>query len=297
MPQAAIEEIQSKTALNRINVPWLPFRWTLNPYRGCQHACVYCFARGTHSYLGYDGGRQFDQRIAVKVNLPEVLHQELQRPSWNRELIALGTACDPYEPAERRYEITRRLLQVLRRFANPVSITTKGVLIQRDIDLLQQLNAVARVRVNFSIGTVDEAIWKATEPGTPSPWRRLEAMQHLVESGIPAGVMMAPIIPQLSDAPEQLEAVVRAAAAHRAQFLAPNVLHLRPGSREWFMPFLREAFPHLLPEYQRMYRGSYAPHQYTQEILSRVDDLRERWGLNERQPLMDQRRGQLALPV
>ncbi|MEX0926372.1 MAG: radical SAM protein [Dehalococcoidia bacterium] len=297
MAKGVIEEIQCRTAMNRVHGSRLPFRWTLNPYRGCQHACVYCFARSTHEFLGYDSGSQFDSRIVVKVNMPGVLREELRKPGWQRESVAIGTACDPYEPVERRYEITRQVLKVLIDAANPASIVTKSVLVKRDIDLLKELSSVAQVRVNFSVGTLDEKVWRTTEPGTPRPLRRLEAMQDLVEAGVPAGVLMAPVIPMLSDSEESMEAVIRAAVEHKAQFLAPNVLHLRPGSKEWFMPFLREAYPHLLPEYQRMYRGSYAPHRYTDQVVAKINELRERWGLADRGPLMDQKRGQLAMSM
>ncbi len=297
MARALVEEIRVKSVLNRVSAPTLPFRWTINPFRGCQHACVYCFARSTHEYLGMNVGPDFNQRIMVKVNAPEVLREELRRPGWRREFVALGTACDPYEPVERRYQVTRRILKVLLEAANPVGITTKGTLIKRDLDLLKELAMVARVRVNFSIGTVDQEVWKRTEPGTPNPWRRLETLQLLVESGVAAGVMMAPILPGISDSPEQLEAVVKAAAEHRAQFIAPNVLHLRPGSREWFMPFLREAYPHLLPEYQRLYKGPYAAESYTQQVLATIDHLREKWNLKEKGELLLRPAGQLALAL
>ena len=298
MPLESVEEIPCKSLINRVYGERIPFRWTINPYRGCQHACVYCFARGTHEFLGYDGGRQFDTRIIVKINAPEVLRKELKRAGWRRELIALGTACDPYEPAERRYEITRRILEALRDAANPVAITTKSVMVRRDIDVLGALAQTARVRVNFSVGSMDDRVWQKTEPGTPRPLRRLEAMQALVEAGIPAGVLMAPIIPALSDSEESMEAVVAAAVEHKAQFLGANVLHLRPGSREWFMPFLREAHPHLLPQYRRLYRGAYAPERYTEEVMAKIDELRSRYGLHERGAMTQgEERGQLALAL
>ena len=166
---------------------------------------------------------------------------------------------------------------MLRDFATPVGITTKSVLIQRDVDLIKQLLQVADVRVNFSIGSMDEAVWRTTEPGTLRPLQRMEVMQALVEAGVPAGKLMAPIIPMLSDSEERMEAVISSAVEHKAQFLAPIVLHLWPGSREWFMPFLREAHPHLLPEYWRFYRGSYAPRRYTEEVAAMMDVLRRRW--------------------
>ena len=295
--QAYFEEIQCKSLINRVQGNNLPFRWTINPFRGCQHACVYCFARGTHQYIGYNPGWEFDQRIVVKVNAPEVLRQELRRPSWNRELIALGTACDPYEPAEQKYQITRRILEALRDSANPVTITTKGTLILRDLELLKQLSQVARCSVNFSLSTLDDHTWRQLEPNAPKPIKRLEAMQQLVEAGVRAGVLLAPILPEITDSRENLESVVRAAAEHKAQFLGSNVLHLKPGTREWFMPFLREAHPHLTPEYQRKYRGIYAPAQYTEKVLKMVEELREEWDLNNKPRPVPQTVGQLALAL
>ena len=280
MAEAEVQEIHCKTLLNRLNIPTFPFRWTLNPYRGCRHACTYCYARGTHEFWGMDAGQDFEKRVFAKVNAPEVLREELRRPKWRGEAIAIGTASDPYEPAEAQYGLTRRILQVLTEFKNPASITTKGVLARRDADVLQELYQVADVKVVFSVGNIEEEIWKQTEPGTPNPMARLEAMQFLVESGIPAGVMMAPLLPGVSDSWEQIDAVARAAAEYKAQFLGANVLFLKPGSKEWFMPLIREAYPHLLPGYAKLYRkNTYAPKEYTKKVLQVVDDARARWGL------------------
>ena len=297
MAHADVEEIRCTTLINPIKVPSLPFRWTINTYRGCRHACRYCFARPTHEYLGLGTGRQFEQRVFAKVNAPEVLRAELRRSSWKREVIAMGTASDPYEPAEASYKLTRKVLGVLRDFANPVSITTKGVLVQRDIDLLSELSQVAKVQVNFSIGSLDEKVWRDTEPGAPNPWHRLEAMQALVEGGIRAGVLAAPIIPGLSDSEESLDQLVGEAAAHKAQFVGGNVLFLRPGSKEWFMPLIREAYPHLAPMYATRYRGSYAPPQYAQKVLARLDALRVKWGLDGRRSEDPQPAGQLKMAL
>ncbi len=282
MAGAEVQEIHCKTLLNRIDVPDFPFRWTLNPYRGCRHACRYCYARPTHEFWGMDSGRDFEQRVFAKVNAPEVLRRELGRPKWRGESIAIGTASDPYEPAESQYKLTRQVLQVLREFKNPASITTKGVLVRRDSDVLLDLAEVADVRVTFSIGSVDEDVWKLTEPGAPGPAARLEAMQYLVEEGVPAGVMMAPLLPGISDSEESINAVVSAAAAHKAQYLGANVLFLKPGSKEWFMPLLREAYPRLIPAYATMYRKAYAPKEYTQTVLNMVDRARRTWGLDKK---------------
>ena len=297
MAGAQVTEIHCKTLLNRLDVPMFPFRWTLNPYRGCRHACTYCYARPTHEYWGMDSGRDFEQRVFAKVNAPQVLRKEMKRPSWRGESIAIGTASDPYEPAEAEYQLTRGVLQVLVDFGNPCSITTKGVLVRRDVDLLQRLSEVAEVSVNFSIGTVDDEVWQQTEPGAPRPQARLEAMQHLVENGINAGVMMAPLLPGISDHEENIAAVAEAAQDHGAKYLGANVLFLKPGSKEWFMPMLRETYPHLEQGYAKLYRKTYAPEEYTRNVLSIVDRERRRWGLHrrERDPAPKPVRGQLEL--
>ena len=282
MAGAEVQEIYCKTLLNRIEVPNFPFKWTLNPYRGCRHACRYCYARPTHEFWGMDAGREFEQRVFAKVNAPEVLRKELQRPWWMGGSIAIGTASDPYEPAEAQYKLTRRIIQVLAEFRNPASITTKGVLVRRDVDVLLELAENAEVQVNFSVGSVDERVWKLTEPGAPSPAARLEAMQFLVENGVTAGVMMAPLLPGISDGSESIDAVAAAAAAHKAQYLAGNLLFLKPGSKEWFMPMLRETYPRLVPAYNKLYRKTYAPRDYTQRVLEQVDAARLRWGLARR---------------
>mgnify|MGYP003316211254 FL=1 len=227
MAGADVQEIYCKTLLNKIDVPRFPFRWTLNPYRGCRHACTYCYARPTHEFLGQDPGRDFETRVFAKVNAAEVLRRELKRPSWRRESIAIGTASDPYEPAEAEYKITRDILHVLRDFRNPVSITTKGILVRRDADILAELSGFADVHVNFSVGTINEKTWKIMEPGTPNPFARLEVMQYLVENGVSAGVMMAPLLPGISDDEANIQEVVSAAHSYKAEYLgAVSYTHL-----------------------------------------------------------------------
>ena len=296
MPDVIFEEIECKSAVNRVSVTNMPFRWSLNPYRGCQHACTYCFARGTHEFLGYDAGRDFETRIIVKVNVAEALRQDLSRPSWKRELIAIGTACDPYQQAEMKYSLTHRVLRALVEFANPASIITKSPQIIRDADLLEALSEVADLTVNFSVSTLDEAIWKRIEPATARPQKRLEAMQLLADRGIRCGVLLAPVLPGLTDDPQGLRAVVEAAAEHGASFLHDNVLYLRPGTKEWFMPFLREAYPHLAERYAKYYRGAYAPKTYTQEVHRTIRELREEYGLTQREQAHESR-GQLQLAM
>jgi DNA repair photolyase len=279
MPDVIFEEIECKSAVNRVSAGNMPFRWTLNPYRGCQHACTYCFARGTHEFLGYDAGRDFETRVVVKVNAPEILRKDLSREGWRRELIAVGTACDPYQPAELKYSLTHRVLKVLRDAANPACIITKSPFIVRDADVLESLAQVAELTVNFSISTLDEEVWKRIEPSTARPQKRLEAMKLLSERGVRCGVLLAPVLPGLTDDPESLERVVEAAREHGASFVHDNVLYLKPGTKEWFMPFLREAYPHLSERYAKYYRGVYAPRTYTQEVHRTIDGLRRRFGL------------------
>ena len=296
MAGADVQEIYCKTLLNKIDVPRFPFRWTLNPYRGCRHACTYCYARPTHEFLGQDPGRDFETRVFAKVNAAEVLRRELKRPSWRRESIAIGTASDPYEPAEAEYKITRDVLHVLRDFRNPVSITTKGILVRRDADILAELSGFADVHVNFSVGTINEKTWKIMEPGTPNPFARLEAMQYLVENGVSAGVMMAPLLPGISDDEANIQEVVSAAHSYKAEYLGANVLFLKPGSKEWFMPMLKEAYPHLDSGYNRLYGNkTYAPEQYTKIVLETVDRVRRQWSLPDRAKIQEKMepRGQL----
>ncbi len=295
MPRVLFEEVQCKSLINKVNAPGMRMRWTVNPYRGCQHACVYCFARGTHQYLGYDSGRDFESRIIVKVNAVEVIREELRRPSWNRERVMIATACDPYQQAEVKYQLTRGILEALTERANPMSMLTKSPTILRDIDIHQGLAAVTNSTVAFSIPTLNEEVWEKTEPGTSKPIKRMQAMEKLAAAGVTVGVMLAPIIPGVTDDRDNLETVVRAAAEHGATFIADNVLHLKPGTKEWFMPFLREAYPHLVQRYVRYYRGSYAPESYTEEVHKVVAELREKWGMIERSQRPVEPRGQLTM--
>ncbi|HJP65119.1 MAG TPA: Rv2578c family radical SAM protein [Actinomycetota bacterium] len=277
-------EIRAKSIINRVpEASHVPFRWTINPYRGCSHSCFYCFARNTHTYLDLDYGEDFNSKIVVKVNAAEKLRVELARKTWAGEHIAMGTNVDPYQRAEGRYKLMPGILEALRDFANPFSILTKGSLILRDVDLLQQCAEVADVGTNVSVGFVDREMWRLLEPGTPSPQKRLEVCRKLNEAGISCGVLMAPIIPFLTDTPEALEAAVGEIAESLATHLSPIVLHLRPGAREWFMQWLANEHPELTPKYERLYaRGSYAPKAYQQEIYGEVHELAEKLGVGRR---------------
>jgi DNA repair photolyase len=252
-------EVECKTIINRVPGDALPFSWTINPYRGCTHACVYCFARPTHTFLDMDAGRDFETKLVVKVNAPEVLRRQLAAKRWNGEQIAMGTNTDPYQRAEGRYRLMPRIVEALRDYRNPFSILTKGTLILRDLDLLVDTARTTEVSTAFSIGTLDADVWRATEPGTPDPRSRIDAVARLNAAGVPCGVLIAPILPGISDDPRMLREVVRAAIDAGATHVSPILLHLRPGVREQFLPWLAETYPDLVDRYRTTYRGSYAP--------------------------------------
>ncbi len=263
-------EVEAKSILNRVPAASrMPFEWTINVYRGCSHACFYCFARPTHNYLNFDAGRDFETKVVVKVNAAEVLRRELRRPSWGGAHVAMGTNTDPYQRCEGRYRLTRGVLEVLRDFANPCSILTKSPLLLRDLDLFSELVGVG-FSASLSIGTLDEEVWRRSEPGTPHPKARIAAVKALVEAGVPCGVLVAPVLPGISDSPAQLRAVVDAAAAAGATHISPITLHLRRGVKEEFMPWLEREYPELVADYQRMYTGANAPERVQRRIAERV---------------------------
>jgi len=252
-------EAECKTIINPVPGDFLPFKYTINPYRGCTHACTFCFARPTHTYLNMNAGRDFESKIVVKVNAPEVLRRQLGAKRWKGEGIAMGTNTDPYQRAEGRYRLMQRIIEALTDYRNPFSILTKGTLILRDLDLLVEASKVADVSTAFSIGTLDEEAWRKSEPGTPHPRKRIEAVAALNAAGIPCGILMAPILPGITDRPEQLREVVKAAIDAGATHVSPILLHLRPGVREEFMPWLAENYPDLVPRYEQMYVKPYGP--------------------------------------
>jgi DNA repair photolyase len=252
----------------------MPFRFTINAYRGCSHACAYCFARPTHEYLGLDMGEDFERKLVVKVNAVERVRAELRSPRWRGDHIAMGTNTDPYQRAEGRYHLTRGIIGALGEAANPFSILTKSTLILRDLDLLVAAAARTEVHCNLSIGTLDEAVWKATEPGTPHPRQRVEAVRRLNDAGIPTGVLVAPIIPGWSDTPEQLAEVATACVEAGAVFVTPIALHLRRGVKEHFLAFLKDVRPDLHAEMARRYaRSAYLSPAEQREITERVDTM------------------------
>lgn len=285
-------EVRARSILNKVpGGSRMPFSWTLNPYRGCSHACVYCFARRTHEYLELDSGLDFDSKIVVKVTAPELLRRELASPRWTGADIAMGTNVDPYQRAEGRYRLMPGILEALCGARNPFSILTKGTLVLRDLDLLRGATEVTEVVVNVSVGFVDETLWRRVEPGTPAPRARLSVCRTLTDAGIGCGVLMAPILPYLTDSPSQLNATVRAIAEAGAGSVTPLVLHLRPGAREWYLAWLGREHPDLVARYRELYRaGAYAPKAYRQSISAQVAALARRYGVGAVPPGESRRR-------
>ena len=279
--------VRARSIINEVpGAQRLPFRWTINAYRGCSHACLYCFARPTHDYLGFNTGSDFDSKIVVKVNAVERLRAELSARRWAGDHIAMGTNTDPYQRCEGKYHLTQGIIRTLSEFANPFSILTKSTLILRDLPLLVEAAQRTDVRINFSIGTLDEPTWKATEPGTPHPKRRVEAVRRINDAGIACGVLVAPVIPGFSDAPEQVEEVVRACLDAGAVSISAMPLHLRKGVKEHWMTWLGDARPNLVPMYTKTYRGAYAPkavNESLSETVNRVLAEAQRGG-RRRQP-------------
>lgn len=263
--------VNAKRIINEVpSASHLPFGWTVNAYRGCSHACTYCYARPTHEYLGLDIGRDFDTKLVVKVNAVERLLAELKGKRWAGHHIAMGTNTDPYQRAEGKYHLTQGIIKVLTEARNPFSILTKSTLILRDLELLQRAAEVTDVRVNLSIGTLDERTWKATEPGTPHPRQRVEAVRKLVDAGIECGVLVAPIIPGMSDGEAQLTEVVEACVGAGAASVSAISLFLRPGVREHWMAWLREHRPDLLADHQRRYAKGSRLAKGEQEAVSAI---------------------------
>lgn len=278
-------EAEAKSIINKVPGGYLPFGHTINPYRGCSHACTYCFARSTHTYMDLGAGRDFESKIVVKVNAPELLRKELASRRWKGEPIAMGTATDPYQRAEGRYRLMPGIIRALTEYRNPFSILTKGTLILRDLDLLVDAAGVTDVSTALSVPTLDEDVWRTSEPGTPHPRKRMDAVRRLNASGIPCGVMVAPVLPGLSDRPGQLMDVVKAAVDAGATHITPILLHLRPVVREVFLDWLREQYPNLLAAYEELYAGgAYAPKDVRRRLGRRVAGLVQAAGGERRRP-------------
>ena len=288
-----------KVALNKVK--GMGFKWSLNPYMGCVHRCTFCYVRAFELRADRPFDDRYGRSIRVKTNVAEVLRRELARPSWEPETIAIGAATDPYQPAEGRYRLTRSCIEALRDAANPFSIITRGPLIVRDGDVLGEAARRAEVSVTFSVPTLDDEIWRRTEPGTAHPRQRLRALKTLVDAGIRASVGMAPILPGLSDRPELLEQVVREAREAGACGVWANLLHLKPGTREHFLSALAEDYPEQLPAYERLYaRRAYLGAAEAKPVRELVSDLTRKHGIRDRRgiPLApDPEPEQLALVV
>jgi DNA repair photolyase len=273
---ARYQEVTCRSALNRVE--GMPFRWTLNVYRGCTHGCHYCFARRYHTQFEMSPGDEFASMILVKHNVVDVLRRELDRPAWARDLVAIGTATDPYQPIEGHYRLTRGSLEAFVRARTPVSVVTKGPMVVRDLDLFADLARVAGCTIYLSVPTVDEDAWRTLEPGTAHPLQRLRAVRDLARAGLDVGVLMSPIVPGFSSSPAKLEQTMKAIADHGARFVGSMVMHLQDGTRDHFMRFLAQQFPRLLPRYERLYARKNPPEAYRNEVKGMVRMLQERYG-------------------
>jgi DNA repair photolyase len=279
--RAEYREEPCRAALNRVR--GMPFAWSLNPYMGCVHRCTFCYVRAFELRADRPADDRYGRTIRVKTNVAEVLARELARPSWRGDAVAVGAATDPYQPAEGRYRLTRACIEAFAAAANPFSLITRGPLIVRDVDVLADAARRAEVSVTFSVPTLDERVWQTTEPGTAPPRQRLRALRTLVDAGIKAGVGMAPILPGISDRPELLADVVRAAREAGATGIWANLLYLRPGTREHFLECLARDWPGELERYEELYSGrAYLPADETKPVRARVDELRREHGIADR---------------
>ena len=269
-----------RSALNRVQ--GMPFKWSLNPYMGCAHRCTFCYVRGFERRAERPSGEAYGRSVRVKLNVAEVLRAELARRSWKREVVAVGAATDPYQPAEGRYRLTRACLQAFADARSPFSVITRGPMIVRDLDVLARAATGASVDVTFSIPTLDLEIWRRTEPGTAPPRQRLRALRMLVDAGIDAGVGIAPVLPGISDRPALLADVVKAARDAGATRVWCNVLYLQPGTREHFLEHLARDWPELVPSYLALYRRPYPGHLTTEPIKRTVETLAKRFAIADR---------------
>jgi DNA repair photolyase len=289
------ESVPSKTVLNQVKAPSMPFRWSINPYRGCQHGCSFCYARSTHSFLGVAADDTFQNHIFLKSNAPEALEEQLKKIARSRGGIsclghvAIGTATDPYQPIEGKAKLTRGCLEVLAKYKVPVSITTRSPLVLRDIDVLKEMPVTS---INISVNTLNESVWRNLEPSTPFPLKRLETVQTLVEAGIPAGIFMAPIMPYLTDNTGNLAGLIRLAAEHRARFVMSSFLRLSTSEvKVWFFQTLNQHYPHLVGKYAQLYSQSpYAPKSYREPIERSIRDLLLQAGIDNLKAYNDEQK-------
>jgi DNA repair photolyase len=272
---ARYQEVRCRSALNPVK--GMPFEWTLNPYRGCTHGCHYCYARRYHAeQFELGAGDEFASVIFVKTNLVQVLRKELRRPAWEGKVVAIGTATDCYQPIEGHYKLTRGALEVLAECANPTSVVTKGPMIVRDTDVLQELSKKTDLTVCISVPCVDEDVWRELEPGTAPPLQRLRALKHLVDAGIHAGVLMNPIVPGISSKPSLIDRTVKTIADYGAKFVGSNVMYLQGGTRDHFMHWLGVHHPELTDGYSRLYAAKYPPASYRDEVKRVIAEAKTR---------------------
>lgn len=275
-------EVLAKSALNKVPGPsMVPFGWTINPYRGCSHACVYCFARPTHTYLDLDAGDDFDRQIIVKVNVADVLRTELAKPAWRHEHVALGTNTDPYQRAEGRYSLMPGIIDALTASGTPFSILTKGTLLRRDLPQLAEAATRVPVDLAMSIAVYDHELQQSVEPGTPSTKARLATVTAVRDAGLDCAVFLMPILPYLTDTRAHLDDALRQAKAAGATSVLYTALHLKPGVKPWFMQWLEREHPELVPKYRSMYygRNTYAPKEYRRWLAQRMHPLIRAHGL------------------
>jgi len=277
---ATYQEVSCRSALNRVK--GMPFEWTLNPYRGCTHGCHYCYARRYHTQFELGADDEFASVIFVKTNFVTVLKRELKKPSWSGALVALGTATDCYQPIEGFYKLTRGTLEALCDARNPTSVVTKGPMIVRDRDILKELSSRTDCTVCISVPCIDEDVWAQLEPGTAPPLKRLRAVRELVDAGIHAGVLMNPLVPGISSKPSLIEATVKAIADHGAKFVGCNVMYLQDGTRDHFMRWLADHYPHLVEGYERLYARKYPPAEYRDEVKRVVSGMKAKYGVSGR---------------
>jgi len=273
--------LPTKSVLNRCSNSAMPFQWTINPYRGCEFGCKYCYARYTHEFMELREGVDFETKIYAKENVARILRQELTPGRVVGAEIAIGTATDPYQPAERKFKVTRQILETLALAKGlKFSITTKSDLVLRDLGLLKEISKKNHIQVNLSITTIDEKLARVLEPRAPRPDLRFRAVQRLVENGVAAGVFMMPLLPGITTMDASMEAVVRCAAKAKAQYLLASVAFLMPSAQAQFLPLLEKHFPHLLRKYRRAYgRSAYLPESYKKQIQEKVCALRKKYGL------------------
>lgn len=289
MAKRVYEEITAKQTMNRVKEPRMPFNWSINPYRGCTHGCSFCYARATHTFLGLNADDSFQNHILLKSNAADALEAQLAKLAAKNKgglrhvarqvgLVAIGTATDPYQPVEGKAKLTRECLKVLAKYRVPTTITTRSPLILRDLNLLREMNITS---INVSVNTLDHDVYKRLEPATPPPQRRLEVVQQLVENGLPAGIFIAPILPHLTDSPNDLEELIRAAKEHRVQYAVPSVLRLSPDVKVWYFQTLQQQYPKLLPAYAELYQTAYPNVDYVNPLMKQVRSLLRKYKLSD----------------